>query len=91
MKLALLGAAGAMAEVVRRDLHEFAPTAEVTIADLREVAAKYPNERPATMDVRDEAATARLLDGHDAVLNCVTYYWNLPDRPRGGPPCAGAR
>ena len=78
MKIALLGAAGAMAEVVRRDLHEFAPTAEVTIADLREVAAKYPNERPATMDVRDEAATARLLAGHDAVLNCVTYYWNLP-------------
>ena len=51
MKLALLGAAGAMAEVVRRDLHEFAPTAEVTIADLREVAAKYPNERPATVDL----------------------------------------
>jgi len=78
MKIALLGAAGAMAEVVRRDLHEFAPAAEVTIVDLRELAAKYPNERPATVDVRDEAATARLLAGHDAVLNCVTYYWNLP-------------
>ncbi|MEO8196630.1 MAG: saccharopine dehydrogenase C-terminal domain-containing protein [Thermoanaerobaculia bacterium] len=78
MKIALLGAAGAMAEVVRRDLHEFAPAAEVTIVDLKELAAKYPNERPATVDVRDEAATARLLAGHDAVLNCVTYYWNLP-------------
>lgn len=78
MKIAILGAAGAMAEVVRRDLHEFAPGAEVTIVDLREVAAKYPNERPATVDVRDEAATAQLLAGHDAVLNCVTYYWNLP-------------
>ena len=78
MKIALLGAAGAMAEVVRRDLAEFAPGAEVTIVDLRAVAAKYPNERSVTVDVRDEAATARLLAGHDAVLNCVTYYWNLP-------------
>jgi saccharopine dehydrogenase-like NADP-dependent oxidoreductase len=78
MRIALLGAAGAMAEVVRRDLHEFAPAAEVTIVDLRTLDAKYPGERPATVDVRDEAATAQLLAGHDAVLNCVTYYWNLP-------------
>ncbi len=78
MRIAVLGAAGAMAEVVRRDLHEFAPGAEITIADLKELPAKHPNERPVTVDVRDEAATARLLAGHDAVLNCVTYYWNLP-------------
>lgn len=78
MKIAVLGAAGAMAEVVRRDLAEFAPEATVTIVDLREIAPKYPQERPATVDVRDEAATALLLAGHDAVLNCVTYYWNLP-------------
>lgn len=78
MKIALLGAAGAMAEVVRRDLHEFAPSAQVTIADLQVLAVRYPNERLARLDVRDEAATARLLAGHDAVLNCVTYYWNLP-------------
>ena len=77
-RIAILGAAGAMAEVVRRDLAEFAPGIEVTIVDLRELAAKYPDERAATVDVRDEAATARLLAGHDAVLNCVTYYWNLP-------------
>jgi lysine 6-dehydrogenase len=77
-KIAILGAAGAMAEVVRRDLSEFSPATEVTLVDLREIAAKYSNERAATADVRDEAATARLLAGHDAVLNCVTYYWNLP-------------
>ncbi len=77
-RIAILGAAGAMAEVVRRDLAQFAPEAAVTIVDLKELAANYPNERPATVDVRDEAATARLLAGHDAVLNCVTYYWNLP-------------
>lgn len=78
MKILVLGAAGAMAEVVRRDLAEFAPEAAVTIVDLKELAARHPNERPAAVDVRDEAATARLLAGHDAVLNCVTYYWNLP-------------
>ena len=77
-KIAILGAAGAMAEVVRRDLSEFSPATEITLVDLREIAAKYSNERAATVDVRDEAATARLLAGHDAVLNCVTYYWNLP-------------
>ncbi len=77
-RVVLLGAAGAMAEVVRRDLAELAPETGVTIADLRGLEAKYPNERVATVDVRDEAATARLISGHDAVLNCVTYYWNLP-------------
>lgn len=77
-RVALLGAAGAMAEVVRRDLAELAPETEVTIVDLRGLEAKYPRERVATVDVRDEAATARLLAGHDAVLNCVTYYFNLP-------------
>ena len=33
---------------------------------------------PAALDARDEAATARLLEGHDAVSNCVTYYLNVP-------------
>lgn len=78
MKILVLGAAGAMAAVVRRDLAEFAPDAAVTVVDVEEIAARFPNERAAAVDVRDEAATARLLAGHDAVLNCVTYYWNLP-------------
>lgn len=78
IKVVLLGAAGAMAEVVRRDFAELAPETEVTIVDLRGLEVKYPRERVAAVDVRDEAATARLLAGHDAVLNCVTYYFNLP-------------
>ena len=78
MKIAVLGAAGAMAEVVLKDLEVFAPAAEVTAADFRDFAPKTANARFAQVDVRDEAATARLLAGHDAVLNCVTYYWNLP-------------
>jgi len=78
VKICVLGAAGAMAEVVLRDLEVFAPGSEVTAADFREFVPRTSNARFAPVDVRDEAATARLLAGHDAVLNCVTYYWNLP-------------
>ena len=67
MKILVLGAAGAMAEVVRRDLAEFSPGTAVTIADQRELAAKYPNERPATVDVArrggDGAAPRRARRG----------------------------
>lgn len=78
MRLCVLGAAGAMAEVVLKDLAVFAPDCAVTAADFKEFAPKTGNARFAAVDVRDEAATAELLSGHDAVLNCVTYYWNLP-------------
>ncbi len=78
MKIAILGAAGAMARVVLRDLLEFVPDVEITAADRKPVAHDDSRVRPATLDVRDEAATARLLEGHDAVLNCVTYYFNVP-------------
>ena len=67
-----------MAEVVLKDLEVFVPEAEVTAADFREFVPLTANARFAQVDVRDEAATARLLAGHDAVLNCVTYYFNLP-------------
>ena len=79
MKIAVLGAAGAMAQVVVRDLLEFVPDVEITAADLHP-AAPHPDSRvrTATVDARDEDATARLLEGHDAVLNCVTYYFNVP-------------
>ena len=78
MRLAVLGAAGAMADVVLRDLAEFAPEAEVTAADLRPFQPRHPRARYAPFDARDVAGTARLLAGHDAVLNCVTYYHNVP-------------
>ena len=77
MKLCVLGAAGAMAEVVLRDFETFLPEAQVTAADSREFRPKTRNARFARVDVKDVAATARLLEGHDAVLNCVTYYLNL--------------
>ena len=67
-----------MARVVLRDLLEFVPEVAITAADLRPVPHADPRVRPATLDAHDETATARLLEGHDAVLNCVTYYLNVP-------------
>lgn len=78
MRIAVLGAAGAMAQVVVRDLLEFVPDVAITAADLKPVAHPDSRVTAATLDARDEAATARLLEGHDAVLNCVTYYFNVP-------------
>jgi saccharopine dehydrogenase-like NADP-dependent oxidoreductase len=78
MRIAVLGAAGAMAQVVLRDLLEFVPNVEITAADVRPVPHPDPRVRVATLDARDEDATARLLEGHDAALNCVTYYFNVP-------------
>ena len=77
MRVVLLGAAGAMASVVLRDLLEFAPDVSVTLADRRPIETADPRVRSVTVDVNDEAATARLLEGHDVVLNCVTYYFNV--------------
>ena len=78
MKIAVLGAAGAMAQVVVRDLLEFVPEVAITAADRRPISHPDRRVRFAAVDVTDETATARLLDGHDAVLNCVTYYFNVP-------------
>jgi saccharopine dehydrogenase-like NADP-dependent oxidoreductase len=78
MRIAVLGAAGAMAQVVLRDLLEFVPDVEITAADRRPVAHADPRVRSAVLDAADEDATARLLEAHDAALNCVTYYFNVP-------------
>ena len=78
MNVLVLGAAGGMARVVIKDLLAFAPDVSVTAADTRAVEAGDPRVRAAAADVRDEEATARLIAGHDVVLNCVTYYFNLP-------------
>jgi lysine 6-dehydrogenase len=78
MRIAVLGAAGAMGGVVLQDLLEFSPEAAITAADRVPVPAADPRVRFASFDARDVEATARLLEGHDAVLNCVTYYLNVP-------------
>jgi lysine 6-dehydrogenase len=78
VRIAVVGAGGAMARVVLRDLLEFVPDVAITAADLQPIAHPDSRVRPVSLDARDEAATARLLEGHDAVLNCVTYYFNVP-------------
>jgi saccharopine dehydrogenase-like NADP-dependent oxidoreductase len=77
MRIAVLGASGAMARVVGRDLLEYAGGVQITAADRLPITAVDPRVTAAQVDVRDVAATAKLLRGHDAVLNCVTYYHNV--------------
>jgi|CXWL01.1.fsa_nt_gi saccharopine dehydrogenase (NAD+, L-lysine-forming) len=81
MRVVVLGAAGAMAQVVIRDLLTFVPDVEITAADARPLERRGPladpRVRSASCDVRNVDATAALLRGHGAVLNCVTYYFNL--------------
>lgn len=77
MKAIVLGAAGAMATVAIRDLLAFAENVSVTAADVRPVELPdLPLHRAATLDVQDELSTARLIEGHDVVLNCVPYPLN---------------
>ena len=74
----MLGAAGAMAAVAIRDLLEFAENIHITAADSRPLSIRDPRVYPASVDVRDENSTTKLIEGHDVVLNCVTYYLNVP-------------
>lgn len=79
MRYIIFGGAGAMASVVIRDLLEFGgPDVSITVADLRPASIPDPRVKSVPIDVRDENATARLIEGHNAVLNCVTYYLNIP-------------
>ena len=66
-----------MASVVLRDLLEFVPGVSVTSADRREINFSHPQVRTATVDVNDIDSTTRLIRGHDVVLNCVNYYFNV--------------
>jgi lysine 6-dehydrogenase len=67
-----------MAQVVLHDLLEFVPDVTITAADQRRFHHADPRVSAADLDAHDESGTARLLEGHDAVLNCVTYYFNVP-------------
>ncbi len=78
MKVIVLGAAGAMAAIAIRDLLEFAEDISITAADSRPLPIHDPRIHPASVDVRDEDSTTKLVSGHDVVLNCVTYYLNVP-------------
>ena len=77
MKVIVLGAGGAMASVVIRDLLEFAEDIRITAADTR--PHEFQDSRVASViaDVRDINSTTKVVFGHDALLNCVTYYYNV--------------
>jgi lysine 6-dehydrogenase len=76
MKVIILGAGGAMASVVIRDLLEFAPEIIITAADVRPLKFEDPRIRTTLADVRDLDSTIRIVRGHDVLLNCVNYYFN---------------
>jgi saccharopine dehydrogenase-like NADP-dependent oxidoreductase len=78
MKVAIVGAAGAMAAVAIRDLLEFVNDVSITAADRRDPSFSDQRIRFVSADVSDVEGTARLLEKHDVVLNCVTYYLNVP-------------
>lgn len=77
MKVLILGAAGAMAEVVIRDLLEFVPDVQITAADARELSHPDPRVAWSPADVRDVSGTSDLAKNHDVLINCVTYYLNM--------------
>ncbi len=77
MKAIILGGAGAMAAVAIRDLLEFADDVSITVADTRQIDFRNTRIRSVIADVRDENSTTRIIDGHDVVINCVTYYFNV--------------
>jgi len=77
MKAAVLGAAGAMAAVAIKDLLESVSDIEITAADLRSISHHDSRVRSAVVDVNDIESTAKLLERHDVVLNCVNYYFNV--------------
>ncbi len=77
MKAVVLGAAGSMAAVAIKDLLESIEDIEIKAADLRLISHADPRIHAVTVDVNDIESTAKILEGHDVVLNCVNYYFNV--------------
>src|SRR6516165_3180099 len=78
MRGMIVGAAGAMAPVVIRDLLESVETISITAADSRPVLAQDDRVRVVTLNAQDEEGLARCLAQHDVLLNCLPYSLNLP-------------
>ncbi len=85
MRLVVLGG-GAMGRITVRALAEDDRVSEVLVGDMNVAAAERvvaglaagrEKVSVAACDVRDVAATTRLLDGADAVLNATDYTFNL--------------
>lgn len=85
MRIVVLGGAGAMAQVIDRDLAESEPVDEVIVADrdagrVKQVLLAIGSEKleGAEIDVTDRPALARLVRGADAVINATWYQLNVP-------------
>ena len=83
VKILVLGA-GRMGLAAAYDLAHSKGVDGVTIADIdeqraREVAIRADADRVVArrIDVGDRRAIVELMHGHDAVISCVTYKWNL--------------
>jgi lysine 6-dehydrogenase len=86
MKIVTLGGAGLMGRIAVRDLAASLGVDQVVIADrdvelAQKVIELLPQGRSkvsvAEVDVTDRAALLTALQGADAVLNAVHYYFNL--------------
>jgi len=85
MKILVLGA-GRMGLGAAYDLaHNSEGVERVTVADVDEGRARAVCEtlgdarlRPAQLNVDDYPGAVNLMRGHDAVISCVPYFYNLP-------------
>ena len=85
MRVLVLGA-GRMGLGAAYDLaHNSEGVGRVTVADVDEARARAvcetlrdPRLRPAQVDIADGARVVALMRGHDAVISCVPYFYNLP-------------
>ena len=83
MKMLVLGA-GLQGCACAYDLLQNAAVTQVTLADLhperlpRFLANAGDRLKPVRLDVTDEAAGLAVMQGHDAVMSAIPYYFNGP-------------
>ena len=84
MKMLVLGA-GLQGCACAYDLLQSDAVEAVTIADIQPdhlpkwlVAAGKGRLNPVKLDAKDEAAVGKLMQGHDAVMSALPYYFNGP-------------
>ena len=84
MKIVVLGGAGAMGQIIVRDLCESAPVEDVVIADFNrdkaeELKASLSCAKLSTTfaDIRDTDQLAGVLAGAKTVINSTPYSFNL--------------
>jgi lysine 6-dehydrogenase len=84
MRIVVLGGAGAMGQVIVRDLAMSSPVSEIVIADISMERAQQLMRRVPTgkarfihTDIRSESSMDECLAGADVVINSAPYQFNL--------------